>query len=135
MPKIDTVKRISTDEFRPEDREVAERIGNIYNYFAEQVTNVLNGNVDSTNTGRPIITLDVTVASNGNPVQTTQFSSKVGLLGTDVINVVNTTNRANYLQSKPFISYTAQGTGLYTIDNITGLNSGESYRLTIELKF
>ena len=55
MPKIDTVKRITTDEFPEESREVAERIGNIYNYFAEQVTNVINGNIDSENTGRPVI--------------------------------------------------------------------------------
>lgn len=135
MPFIDTVKRITTDEFKPEDREVAERIGNIYNFFAEQVTNVLNGNVDFANLDRSLITLDIIVGANGNPSQTSQFNANTGLQGTKVVNAVNLTNRVNYLQSTPFISFTSQGTGLYTIDNITGLNSGESYRLTIELIF
>ena len=135
MPFIDTVKRITTEEFKPEDREVAERIGNIYNFFAEQVTNVLNGNIDFANLRRSLLTIDVTVAANGTPIQTTQFNNSVGLQGTKVINAVNLTNRVNFLESTPFISFTSQGTGLYTIDNITGLNAGQSYRLTIELIF
>jgi len=85
MPFIDTVKRITTDEFKPEDREVAERIGNIYNYFAEQVTNVLNGNVDFANLQRALITIDVVVDSNGNPLQSTQFNNSIGLSGINSI--------------------------------------------------
>lgn len=135
MPFIDTVKRITTDEFKPEDREVAERIGNVYNYFAEQVTNVLNGNIDAENLGRPIITLDVTTNANGTPTQTTRFTSKVGLKGTVVLNATNLTNRVNFVQSNPFISFNSQGNGTYTIENIRGLNPNEQYRLTVELKF
>lgn len=135
MPLIDTVKRITTEEFKPEDREVAERIGNIYNYFAEQVTNVLNGNVDFDNLQRSLLEIQVIVDANGNPIQRTQFSTSVGLNGTKTIRAINLTNTVNYLQSSPFISFSSDGTGIYTINNITGLNAGESYRLTVELIF
>ena len=135
MPFLDTVKRITTEEFKPEDREVAERIGNIYNYFAEQVTNVLNGNVDFDNLQRSLLEIEVIVDGNGNPIRKTQFSTTTGLRGVTVIRAVNTTNRVNYLQGQPFVSFSSSGTGLYTIDNITGLNSGENYTLTIELIF
>jgi len=135
MPFIDSVKRIKVDEFKDEDKEVAERIGNIYNFFAEQVTNVLNGNLDELNLGRPIITLNITTDSTGAPIRQTRFSASTGLRGTKVIRAVNTTNRINYLQSSPFISFTSQGTGVYTVDNVTGLNVGEEYQLTLELVF
>lgn len=135
MPLLDTVKRITTEEFKPEDREIAERIGNIYNYFAEQVTNIINGNIDFDNLQRDLITIEITVDSNGSPTQKTQFSNSVGLQGTKVIKATNLTNSVNYLQSSPFITFSALGTGLYTIDNIKGLNPNEKYSLTIELVF
>ncbi len=135
MPLMDTVKRITTDEFKEEDREVAERIGSVYNYFAEQVTNILNGRIDSANLGRPIISLTVSTDNNGKPLKITQFSNKIGMVGTKVLRAVNTTNVPNYLQNAPFLSFTAEGTGLYTIDNITGLNPNEEYVLAIELVF
>jgi hypothetical protein len=135
MPFIDSVKRIKVDEFKDEDREVAERIGNIYNFFAEQVTNILNGNIDELNLGRPIITLTVRTSANGTPLAQTRFSAKVGLKGTKVIRAVNTTNSVNYLQSSPFISFSSEGTGVYTVNNVTGLNANEEYQLTLELVF
>lgn len=135
MPFLDTVKRITTEQFKPEDREVAERIGNIYNYFAEQVTNVLNGNIDFDNLQRSLIEVEVIVDSNGNPIRKTQFSTNTGLRGISVVRAINTTNRVNYLNGQPFVSFSTSGTGLYTIDNITGLNVGENYTITIELIF
>jgi hypothetical protein len=135
MPSIDTVKRIIADDFKSEDREVAERIGNIYNYFAEQVTNVLNGNVDYQNLNQSVVTLNVSTDTNGSPLRTTQFQASIGLIGTSVINARNLTNRVNYLNSQPFISWSANGRGVYTINNITGLRPGEEYELTLELKF
>ncbi len=135
MPKIDTVKRITTDEFKEDDREVAERIGNIYNYFAEQVTNVINGKIDSENTGRPVITLTITVDSSGRPIQETQFVNKTGLRGIDVIRAVNNVNRINFVDSHPFISYISDGSGTYTIENITGLRAAEEYTLIMELVY
>ena len=135
MAKIDTVKRITTDEFKEEDREVAERIGNIYNYFAEQVTNVLNGNIDSENTGRPIINLTTIVDASGTPIKKTQFVNNTGLRGIKVIRAINNTNRVNYVDGHPFISFITQGTGTYTIENIAGLRANEEYTLIMELIF
>jgi hypothetical protein len=135
MPQIDTVKRITVEEFKEEDREIAERIGNIYNYFAEQVTNIINGKLDFDNMNRAILTLEIIVDSNGNPLQTSQFTTSVGLRGTTIINAVNNVNFANYVNSHPYISFTSDGTGRYTINNIKGLRPNEAYTLTIELVF
>lgn len=132
---IDTVKRINIDEFKKEDREVAEKIGNVYNYFAEQVTNAINGNLDYDNINKQVITLTLQVGSDGKPSQTTQFSTNTGVIGTTVLRAVNNTNTAGYVTGQPFISYTASGDGLYTINHITGLTVGNEYTLTIELTF
>ena len=135
MASIDTVKRINVDEFKDDDKEIAERIGNVYNYFAEQVTNAINGNLDYENLNRALITLTVIVDVNGTPSQTTRFAAKVGVKGTHVIRAVNTTNRVNFVEGQPFISYLASGDGFYTIENIKGLNTGDQYTLYVELIF
>lgn len=135
MPFIDTVKRINVEDFPEEGREIVSRIAETYNFFAEQVTNTLNGNVDITNLDRNIIELTVSVNSNGIPTQAIQFTGEVGLRGTKVLRADNLTNNVNYPTSGPFVSFTPSGTGLYTIDHITGLVANNQFRLVLELVF
>lgn len=135
MPRIDNVKRLNADDFPVDSQETVARIAEIYNFFAEQVTNTLNGEIDFDNLNRAFLQLDVNVDSNGNPVNATRFSNNVGLLGIKVINAVNLTNRVIYPTGTPFISFTASGTGVYTINNITNLKANNNYRLSLELIF
>lgn len=135
MPFIDTVKRINVDEFKKEDRDTVERIAEIYNYFAEQVTDTINGNLDFDNLNRSVLSLEVSVLSTGKPVNELKFSAKVGLVGTKVLRAENLTNAAIYPSGCPFLSFSASGSGIYTVTNITGLQAGNKYRLTIELVF
>lgn len=135
MPSIDSVKRITVEDFRDEDKEVAERIGVTYNYFAEQVTNVLNGGIDFENMNRSTISVQLAVDSTGNPSQVSKFTAAVGVQGINIIRAENLTSRTNYVVSAPFMSYTSSGDGVYTIDNIKGLVTNDNYRLLVELIF
>lgn len=132
---MDTVKRLNADEFKDDDKETVQRIAELYNYFAEQTTNIINGNIDFDNMNRELRQIDVVVDANGTPNITTQFSATVGMRGTNVLRVVNLTNTGTYPTGNPLISFTASGSGLYTIDNITGLVAGNEFRLTFELVF
>lgn len=135
MPFIDSVKRINVDEFKPEDRDTVEKLAEIYNYFAEQVTTVINGNIDYDNLKRSLIDVSLTLDSSGIPTQKTQFMSDIGLLGTKVIKAENLTNSAIYPTSAPFIIFTTNGQGLYTIQKVLGVPSGSKFKLTVELVF
>jgi hypothetical protein len=133
MPLIDNPQRITPDGFEDDDKAVIEGIGVYYNTFVEQVTNVLNGKIDYDNLNRKLTTLELTVSSSGLPLQTTRFSSDVGLVGISVIKVTNLTNLVIYPTGNPLISFTASGTGVYTVNHVTGLPSGSEFRLVMEL--
>lgn len=133
MARLDNVRRINVDEFPKEDRETIDRLSIILNFFMEDVVNTLNGNVDFENLNREIKTLDITVDANGTPIRNQQFTSTLNLAGTKVIRADNLTNAAVRPTSCPFLTYTTNGAGTFTIQNITGLQSNNRYRLIVEL--
>jgi hypothetical protein len=133
MPLLDNPKRITQDEFGEDDKDVAERIGNYYNFFVEQATNIINGNIDFDNLNRDLITLEFTVDGSGIPIQNTRFSADIGIKGMSVINATNLTNLAVYPTGSPLISFTGSGTGVYTINHVTGLPASNKFRLVIEV--
>lgn len=133
--KLDNVKRIIVEDFGKDDQEIASRIGTVLNSFMEQVVNTVNGNISIENTDREFITLTkVNVTSAGVPIQKLQFSSsKSNYNSHNVINVVNTSNPAKLLNSRPYVTFASQGNGLYTVRHITGLVSGDEYLIKLEL--
>lgn len=133
MPKIDNVKRISPEEVGEESREAVEAVAQYYNYFAEQVTNALNGNLDFDNLKRSLLTIEVTLNTNGVPISVTKFAGNIGLKGINVIRADNLVNAAVYPTSGPFITFGASGDGFYTILHITGLATLTKYRIVLEL--
>lgn len=133
MPRIDNVKRILVDQYPKEDRQTVSQLAETINYFMEQVTNTLNGNVDFDNLKTKIVQLELTVDSNGIPLSNGKFSASTGIIGTKVIRVDNLTNTGVYPTTAPFINYTASGSGIYTITNITGLLPGYKWRLIFEV--
>ena len=135
MAFIDNPRRITPDEFPEEYQELIERFAEYYNFFVENTTNVVNGRLDFDNLNRQLIEITLVVDENGTPIGSSQFSSDVGLIGINVLRAVNNTNSNTFPTSSPFISYSASGTGLYTIRNINGLPAGNSFTLTLELIF
>lgn len=133
MPRIDNVKRIKIEDFPADQQELGSRIAEVYNFFAEQVTNVLNGNVDFENLNENILTFEVTVNSSGTPIDNNRFLSSTGLQGVTVIRAINLTNSINFPTGTPFVSFTASGTGVYTINNISNLPANNKFRLTLRL--
>lgn len=133
MPRIDNVKRITPEEVSEESREAVEAVAQYYNYFAEQVTNALNGNLDFSNLKRALLTLEVTLNANGQPVTVTKFAGNIGLKGINVIRADNLVNAAVFPSSAPFVTFGASGDGFYTVLHIAGLATLTKYRLVLEL--
>jgi hypothetical protein len=130
--QLSNVRQIVAEEYSPEDRETISRLGGVLNFFMRQVVELSNNNVDFDNLTWDLIQLDVTVDANGSPVPRARFSSSVakptGLL---VINAQNITNSLTYPTGAPFINFTPQGSGIAEINNISGLQAENKYRLTV----
>ena len=133
MARIDSVRRINATEFPKEDQETVERLSVIMNFFMEDVVNALNGNIDFENLDRELREIDIIVDANGTPIRNQQFTTNLDLAGTKVIRADNLTNAAVFPTESPFITYTTNGTGTFTIQNIRGLPANNRFRLIVEL--
>lgn len=132
--KPDNIRRIITEDYDAEDRELISKLAEVYNPFAEQITNILDGNIEFDNLNRQVIEFKVKVDSNGIPSQTTKFSAtKTNFTSSNVIRLTNRTNPAKLPAGGPFVTFVSLGNGIYTVRHITGLYAGDEYLVRIEL--
>lgn len=135
MTRLTNVQRIIIEDFQEEDRDTVSKLANILNYYMTQNTDIINGRLDYDNINKELVTIDVTVDENGNPIQSTTFTSQQGLTGGTVLRAQNLTNGVVYPTGQPFISFTPTQATLYKINNITGLQPNNRYRLTYEVTY
>jgi hypothetical protein len=135
MAKLDNIRRLRPEDYTEKNRPLINKLAFILNPFMEQVVRVLNGNIDQENLSSTITEIEVTVDSNGTPILNNKFNIGLPSIfnGAFCINAVNLTTSTNYPTSAPFLSTTISN-GLLVINNISGLQANEKYRLTIELK-
>lgn len=132
--QIDNVKRILAEDFDKDHQETVEKLANILNYFMEQVSNAVNGNISFDNLNQRLITVETTVDDNGTPLSGATFASNLkNASGCVVIAAKNVTNGSVYPTSCPFVSFSPASSGTFKINNIKGLQVGNKYRLTIIL--
>jgi hypothetical protein len=79
-----------------------------------------------------IKTFSVKVDSSGNPTSNITISKDVTdtILGLIVVKAVNTTSSTTYPTGGVFISYTETSNSII-VNNITGLQTGQQYNVTI----
>lgn len=133
MPKLKSYKRIITSDFKKEDQELVEQVGDSVNDAFNDVYFTLNGRVELTNNIACTVRLvEVTVGANGVPVNQTTFTlnNTQPVIGCQVIMAINQTNTASYPTGAPFISYTQLDQSLL-INHITGLQPNQRYTLRI----
>lgn len=136
MARLNNVQRILPEDFPEEDRATVTQLASILNYFMTQTVDVVNGRIDYDNINKQIVTFDVTVDANGKPVQTLNFTAESGVIGGVVLKAQNLTNTAVYPTSQPFVSFSAlQQNKLYRVNNITGLQANNKYRITLEVTY
>lgn len=133
MPELSNIRRIITEDFPTEDRETVAKLASILNFFMEEVTNTVNGELDFDNLKRGTKTIEITVDANGTPIGTDKFTFDNGLQGTKVIRATNLANRNIYPTSHPFVTFEPIDSGVYRINNISGLQANTKYSLVLEL--
>jgi hypothetical protein len=134
MPKLSDIRRIIPEDFSRDDREMVEKIAGSYNDFADEIYEVINGQLDFENLARAKIILDITFDSNGNPVGSNSAKSNLPTVSMVIIGKIqNLTNSSARFTTSPYIDWTYSGNGLIKINYGIGFQAGTKYRLTLEL--
>jgi len=112
-----------------------EKLAPTLNQFMEQTTRSINGHIAiSDNLEQTLVEITVTVDSNGTPLLNNKFrvEGTGGLSGVICTKAINLTVSTNYPTSTPFLSI-LKGTTQITVNNISGLQANEKYKLTLLL--
>ena len=134
MPKLSDIRRIVPEDFEAEDRPSAEKIAGSYNEFADEVYQVINGQLDFDNLARNKVSIDIAFQADGSllvPVSVKTSLSSVSML--HIGNVQNMTNSSERLTASPFLGWTYSGNGFVKIIYGIGFTVGKKYRITLEL--
>lgn len=130
---MDSVRRIRTEDYPEDSREVIAALAPILNSFMEQVVNIFDGNVDYDNIRRNLVIVDVETVS-GVPTSLTRvkYDVKGKVVGTDCIQAINQSQTTDFPTAQPFVSFTTES-NLLTLRHISGLQDNIKYRLYIEI--
>ena len=134
MARLSNVRRIIVEDFPKENQEMISKIGNVLNFFMEEVINMSNGNVDYENLNKNLITVELSVNANGVPVNSPEIQTGItNPIALKVIRSRNLTSPTTFTNSEPVIHYTENGTSVVGINKITGLIPNNTYSLVIEV--
>lgn len=134
MAKLFQFKRIVVEDFDKDDRGLITKLAYPLNLALESMFNALNKNLTlEDNFNAQVNIIELNVDENGTPRTNGSFRSnlKTPIKTIKVGRAQNLTNPNTYPTTAPWISYSQDGTTV-TINNISGLQSGNNYRLTIE---
>lgn len=128
-PLFPVPKKIRTEDFSSEELEMIEKLAFVYNQNADDVYRAL------TFVDRQIVDYNVVLDSMGNLINPSQIKLSLSdrIRGLNVINAVNVNSPTTYPINTPFLSYSIGTNGLLTINNVTGLQPGSQYILTIQI--
>jgi hypothetical protein len=134
MPKLSDIRRIVPEDFKDEDRESAEKIAGSYNEFADEVYQVINGQLDFDNLARNKVVIDIAFQADGTPVVPTSVKTSLNSVSmVHIGNIQNMTNSSERLASSPFLGWTYTGSGFVKLNYGLGFSVGKKYRITLEL--
>lgn len=134
MGKLQIPKKIRTEDFDNDYQDLIDKVGFVYNNFADEVYQALNGQLDFTNLNRQLIQTTINIDSSGKIINNPQIKITTAskIVGINTIRAVNLNNSTIYPTSTPFVSFSLNGS-ILTIQNVTGLQNSSQYQLTLEL--
>lgn len=133
MAKLPSFRRIITQDYDPQYRDLVDTLSVSLNQGIEVLYDLLNGNLSlKDNFASTIKEIDVEVDAAGKPKTKTVIkkNSTDRMEGLWVLRVQNLTNSNIYPTGTPLISYT-ETTDTIIVDNITNLQVGYIFRIKV----
>lgn len=124
--------RLIVEDFDPKDQALMSKLAFFVNPVLTQVASISNNGLSLSSLNVQIKNLTIAVDANGNPTTTALFTSTLNdncqfvILG----RAQNQTNPQTYPTGGSTIAFTENG-GSITVNNITGLTSGDTWLLTV----
>lgn len=136
MPKLSDIRRIIPEDVSEDSSpvDVVEAIADSYNEFADELYQVINGQLDFDNLARAKVSLDISFDAAGKPVGNVSIVTKLSFVSMLYIGKIqNLTNAAERFTQVPYIDWSYQGNGVVKINYGVGFLPGKKYRVTLEL--
>lgn len=136
MPKLSDIRRIIPEDVdnKSTPSEIVETVAGSYNEFADEIYQVINGQLDFDNLARSKVSIDISFDLSGKPVGNSTISSNLSYVSmVNIGKAQNITNSAVKFTQAPYIDWTLQGNGVIKINYGIGFVAGAKYRLLLEL--
>jgi hypothetical protein len=133
MPKLSDIRRIIPEDFSKEAQEVIEGVAGSYNEFADEIYQVVNGQLDFDNLARAKVSIDISFDSTGKPVGNASIVTGLGFVSMLHIGKIQNITNASRITQVPYLDWSFQGNGTIKINYGVGFTTGIKYRLTLEL--
>lgn len=136
MPKLSNIRRIIPEDVEEDSTpvDVIESVADSYNDFADELFEILNGQLDFENLNRAKISLDLSFDATGKPVGNALISTNLAFVSMLYIGKIqNVTNAAERITQVPYLDWSYQGNGVVKINYGVGFLPGKKYKLTLEL--
>jgi hypothetical protein len=136
MPKLSDIRRIIPEDVdnKSTPQDIVETVAGSYNEFADEIYQVINGQLDFDNLARSKVSVDISFDTTGKPVGNVAIASNLSFVSMIHIGKVqNLTNSAVRFTQAPYIDWTLQGNGVVKINYAIGFVAGNKYRLVLEL--
>ncbi len=127
-------RRLYKKDFQKEYQDFADALASTVNINFELLYEALKKKITlADNLASTVKDVDVTVDSNGTPINTVTVTpdTQLPIIGCSVINAINLTNSTIYPISHPFITWSLNSQGKFQINNISGLQANQKYRLKL----
>lgn len=136
MPKLSDIRRIIPEDVDKNSTpvDIMETVAGSYNEFADEIYQVVNGQLDFDNLARSKVSIDISFDANGNPIGNSSIGSGLAFVSMlHIGKVQNISNTSIKLTQVPYIDWSYQGGGIVKINYGIGFTAGTKYRLTLEL--
>ncbi len=133
MPKLSDIRRIIPEDFSKEAQEVIEGVAGSYNEFADEIYQVVNGQLDFDNLARAKVNIDISFDSTGKPVGNASIVTNLSSISMLHIGKIQNITNALKISQVPYLDWSFQGNGVVKINYGVGFTTGVKYRLTLEL--
>lgn len=133
MPKLSDIRRIIPEDYSEEAQEIIEGVAGSYNEFADEIYQVVNGQLDFDNLARAKVNIDISFDSTGKPVGNASIVTNLSSISMLHIGKIQNITNALKISQVPYLDWSFQGNGVVKINYGVGFTTGVKYRLTLEL--
>lgn len=136
MPKISNIRRIIPEDVSDKSTpvQVVETVAGSYNDFADELLQIINGELDFENLARAKVSIDISFNTSGIPIGNSTINSGLSFVSMLYVGKVqNISNSSSRITQIPYIDWTYQGNGFIKINYGVGFQANTKYRLTLEL--